>query len=81
MTGTPDVCLRLIWFEQRSKYETSLGLRLCACMVKQGLRYGPRSGLQLRYARNSQGEVSYDTGIYGRNGIHGTQLSTGSGFG
>ncbi len=30
---------------------------------------------------NSQGEVSYDTGIYGRNGAQGTQFSTGSAFG
>jgi len=30
---------------------------------------------------NSQGEVSFDTGIFGRNGSAGTQLSTGSGFG
>lgn len=30
---------------------------------------------------NSQGEVSFDTGIFGRSGSAGTQLSTGSGFG
>ena len=30
---------------------------------------------------NSQGELSFDTGIFGRNGSQGTQLSTGSGFG
>src|ERR1700733_11284669 len=30
---------------------------------------------------NSQRELSFDTGIVGRNGSRGTQLSTGSGFG
>ena len=30
---------------------------------------------------NSQGEFSFDTGIYGRYGSQGTQFSTGSGFG
>jgi hypothetical protein len=30
---------------------------------------------------NSQGELSFDTGIFGRDGSLGTQLSTGSGFG
>ncbi|HEY5381101.1 MAG TPA: hypothetical protein VIJ65_02540 [Acidobacteriaceae bacterium] len=30
---------------------------------------------------NSQGEFSFDTGLFGRNGSQGTQLSTGSGFG
>ena len=30
---------------------------------------------------NSQGELSFDTGIFGRNGTQGTQFSTGSGFG
>jgi hypothetical protein len=30
---------------------------------------------------NSQRELSFDTGIFGRNGSQGTQLSTGSGFG
>jgi len=30
---------------------------------------------------NSQGEVSFDTGLFGRGGSAGTQLSTGSGFG
>ena len=30
---------------------------------------------------NSQRELSFDTGIFGRNGSHGTQFSTGSGVG
>jgi len=30
---------------------------------------------------NSERELSFDTGIFGRNGSQGTQLSTGSGFG
>ncbi len=30
---------------------------------------------------NSQREISFDTGIFGRQGSSGTQLSTGSGFG
>lgn len=30
---------------------------------------------------NSERELSFDTGIFGRNGSRGTQLSTGSGFG
>jgi hypothetical protein len=30
---------------------------------------------------NSQRELSFDTGIFGRNGTQGTQFSTGSGFG
>ena len=30
---------------------------------------------------NSQRELSFDTGIFGRYGSQGTQLSTGSGFG
>lgn len=30
---------------------------------------------------NSQGEFSFDTGLFGRSGSQGTQLSTGSGFG
>jgi hypothetical protein len=30
---------------------------------------------------NSQREISFDTGIFGRHGSAGTQLSTGSGFG
>ena len=29
---------------------------------------------------NSQGELSFDTGIFGRHGSSGTQFSTGSGF-
>src|ERR1700722_3941552 len=30
---------------------------------------------------NSQRELSFDTGIFGRNGSQGTEFSTGSGFG
>lgn len=59
-------------------------LLVFACALAwSGRAFATDHGPVFSYATpvNSQGEVSYDTGIYGRNGSHGTQFSTGSGFG
>src|ERR1700744_2885263 len=54
----------------------------CAVLVT-GTASAADHGPLFSYATpvNSQREFSFDTGIFGRNGSHGTQLSTGSGFG
>ena len=59
-------------------------LMVLACSVLMpGIAIAADHGPVFSYATpvNSQGEVSYDTGIFGRNGSRGTQFSTGSGFG
>src|SRR6202789_1320814 len=61
------------------KYQLVLA---CAVLVT-GTAFAADHGPIFSYATpvNSQGELSFDTGIFGRNGSQGTQLSTGSGFG
>jgi hypothetical protein len=59
-------------------------LMLLACAVAlPGIALAADHGPVFGYATpvNSQREVSFDTGIFGRNGSRGTQFSTGSGFG
>src|SRR5437899_10263711 len=54
----------------------------CAVLVT-GTAFAADHGPVFSYATqvNSQRELSFDTGIFGRNGSHGTQFSTGSGVG
>ncbi len=54
-----------------------------ACTVMTGTALAADHGPVFSFATpvNSQREWSYDTGIVGRNGSRGTQLSTGSSFG
>jgi hypothetical protein len=59
-------------------------LQVFACAVLlTGTALASDHGPVFSYATpvNSQREFSFDTGIFGRNGSRGTQLSTGSGFG
>lgn len=58
-------------------------LLLASAFALAGTAFATDHGPVFGYATpvNSQGEFSFDTGIYGRNGSQGTQLSTGSGFG
>ena len=59
-------------------------LMVLACtLALPGIAIAADHGPVFSYATpvNSQGEFSFDTGIFGRNGSRGTQLSTGSGFG
>jgi hypothetical protein len=60
----------------------SLIVVVCA-MALPGIAMAADHGPVFGYATpvNSQRELSLDTGIFGRAGTHGTQLSTGSGFG
>ena len=82
MTCTQDVCVRLIWFEKSGVFMRILMVLVCAlALPRMGL--GADHGPVFSYATpvNSQGEVSFDTGFFGRSGSGGTQISTGSGFG
>jgi hypothetical protein len=56
---------------------------LAFALALPGIAVAADHGPVFSYATpvNSQGELSFDTGIFGRNGSQGTQLSTGSGFG
>jgi hypothetical protein len=56
---------------------------LACAFVLPGIALAADHGPVFSYATpvNSQRELSFDTGIFGRNGSHGTQFSTGSGFG
>ena len=59
-------------------------LMLLACaFALPGIAFAADHGPVFGYATpvNSQGELSLDTGIFGRYGSSGTQFSTGSGFG
>lgn len=58
-------------------------LVLACALAPPGIAMAADHGPVFSYATpvNSQRELSFDTGIFGRNGSHGTQLSTGSGFG
>src|ERR1700684_3036119 len=59
-------------------------LLVLACAVTlTGTAFAAGHGPVFSYATpvNSERELSFDTGIFGRNGSQGTQLSTGSGFG
>jgi hypothetical protein len=59
-------------------------LLVLACAVTlTGTAFAAGHGPVFSYATpvNSQRELSFDTGIFGRNGTQGTQFSTGSGFG
>jgi hypothetical protein len=59
-------------------------LMVLACaLALPGIAIAADHGPVFSYATpvNSQGEFSFDTGIFARNGSQGTQLSTGSGFG
>ena len=60
----------------------SLMVLACA-LTLPGIAVAADHGPLFSYATpvNSQRELSFDTGIFGRNGSEGTQLSTGSGFG
>jgi hypothetical protein len=60
----------------------SLMVLACA-LALPGIALAADHGPVFSYATpvNSQRELSFDTGIFGRNGSQGTQLSTGSGFG
>lgn len=60
----------------------SLLVLACAFALPR-LAFAADHGPVFSYATpvNSQRELSFDTGIFGRNGSLGTQLSTGSGFG
>jgi hypothetical protein len=53
----------------------ALALPGIACAADHGPVFGYATPV------NSQRELSFDTGIFGRSGSRGTQLSTGSGFG
>ena len=56
---------------------------LACAFALPGIAWAADHGPVFSYATpvNSQRELSFDTGIFGRNGSQGTQLSTGSGFG
>ncbi len=56
---------------------------LACAVILTGTAFAGDHGPVFSYATpvNSQGEVSYDTGIFGRHGARGTQFSTGTGFG
>ena len=56
---------------------------LACAFALPGLALAADHGPVFSYATpvNSQRELSFDTGIFGRDGSRGTQLSTGSGFG
>jgi hypothetical protein len=59
-------------------------LMILACVFAlPGIAMAADHGPVFSYATpvNSQRELSFDTGIFGRSGSQGTQLSTGSGFG
>jgi len=58
-------------------------LLLVSTLVLASSAFADDHGPVFGYATpvNSQGEVSCDTGIFGRNGTRGTQLSTGTGCG
>jgi hypothetical protein len=59
-------------------------LMILACtFALPGIAMAADHGPVFSYATpvNSQRELSFDTGIFGRSGSQGTQLSTGSGFG
>jgi hypothetical protein len=58
-------------------------LVLACALALPGLAFAADHGPVFSYATpvNSQRELSFDTGIFGRSGSYGTQLSTGSGFG
>lgn len=60
----------------------SLMVLACAVFVT-GAAFAADHGPVFSYATpvNSEREISFDTGIIGRNGSQGTQFSTGSGFG
>jgi hypothetical protein len=60
----------------------SLMVLACAFALP-GIAFAADHGPIFSYATpvNSQRELSFDTGIFGRNGSQGTQFSTGSGFG
>jgi len=60
----------------------SLMVLACA-LALPGIAFAADHGPVFSYATpvNSQRELSFDTGVFGRNGSQGTQLSTGSGFG
>jgi len=56
---------------------------LACALALPGIAYAADHGPVFSYATpvNSQRELSFDTGIFGRYGSRGTQFSTGSGFG
>jgi hypothetical protein len=56
---------------------------LVCALALPGVAIAADHGPVFSYATpvNSQRELSFDTGIFGRNGSRGTQFSTGSGFG
>lgn len=58
-------------------------LVLVCAVLATGTAFAADHGPVFSYATpvNSERGFSFDTGIFGRNGSHGTQLSTGSGFG
>jgi len=58
-------------------------LILACALALPDIAFAADHGPVFSYATpvNSQGELSFDTGIYSRNGSQGKQLSTGSGFG
>src|ERR1700709_558410 len=58
-------------------------LVLACAVLATGTALAADHGPVFSYATpvNSQRELSFDTGIFGRNGSQGTQFSTGSGFG
>jgi hypothetical protein len=58
-------------------------LVLACAVLATGTALAADHGPVFSYATpvNSERELSFDTGIFGRNGSQGTQLSTGSGFG
>ena len=58
-------------------------LRLACVFAVSGIAVASDHGPVFSYATpvNSQRELSFDTGLFGRGGSHGTQLSTGSSFG
>jgi hypothetical protein len=58
-------------------------LVLACAFALPGIALAADHGPVFSYATpvNSQRELSFDTGIFGRSGSQGTQLSTGSGFG
>jgi hypothetical protein len=58
-------------------------MALACALALPGIALAADHGPVFSYATpvNSQRELSFDTGIFGRNGSQGTQFSTGSGFG
>jgi hypothetical protein len=58
-------------------------LVLACAVLATGTAFAADHGPVFSYATpvNSEREISFDTGIFGRSGSQGTQLSTGSGFG